>query len=123
MQLFVVIFPSFFSLELIFKTKNLYFCSLWKIRAIFSVSLRNTLLPVAQQNWSQGSCVPLFPLQGDSVTEKMAKIAKPRHRGDRIGLQGQMHFLTIPNNPDLQCEISEGYMQNSAKYKILEAIS
>lgn len=83
MQLFVVIFPSFFSLELIFKTKNY---SLWKIRAIFSVRLRNTLLPVAQQNWFWGSCAPLFPLQWDSVTEKLAKITKPRHRGDRIGL-------------------------------------
>lgn len=54
---------------------------------------------------------------------EMAKMTKPRYPDDRIVLYGQIQLLTIPNNPDLQCKISEGYMQNSSKYKIPEAIS
>lgn len=57
------------------------------------------------------------------MPEKMVEIITPKHRGDRIGLHGQMLFLTAPNDSDLQCEIPEGYMQNSLKRKILEAIS
>lgn len=125
MEFFVVNFPSFFSLKEVFKTKNLYFCSFWKIRAIFLSQAEKHLTACgsATSNWTQGSRVPLFPLQQASVPEEMAKTTKLRHRGGSIGVHGQIHFPTIPNNPDWQCKISEGYTQNSSKYKILEAIS
>ena len=90
------------------------------IRTVFSVRLRMSLLPVAQQLQSRlAEAIFHFLFCSSSfMWEQIAKIAKHMLMGDRKGLHGHIYLLAIANSPVweiFKTEISRSHFRSKAK--------